>query len=566
MKLITIGTSRDAYVRLNSKYASPIHAELLLLDNGDILLTDKRGNNGTFVQDRPVEPGKEISVRRGDKIRFADVYLDWNQVPQIQPVDLTKVKGVYGIGSNFRNKFQLTGATVSRYHATFKEMKNGKWFIRDHSRNGTTLNGNRLAPEMDYRVKANDVIVCGGVPCPNPVQSSPWGMVWKVAAAVAAVVAIVFGIRALIDDVGINPKFEDMTTASALVYGQYHYTAKIVDDPFVGVIPNWPTEFCFSKDPKTEEVVIMATNSLVSERTARVTSSTSSIGYTGTAFFVSKDGKMVTNRHVAAPWLDKENIDEVSGEINQQMMLLRNEQIDINELTISDVKYVIKEIAEDEEGFLDIIDQKFVYLIYYYLYKTYWKSDRGVLINEIKRFNSYIMRFKNSPIEVSGKMDYIGVAITNHKYSSVLEFDRCTVLSVSENPEIDLAIMQLNSNVLPPSVKFYYDLNKCVMNPKDIKVQGKTYYSAGYPKGYLLGLDNLNGGLQPTMHEVKVSKLPGEYDIQLQGEVIGGCSGSPICDRRGRLVGVVWGKSSLVTTMSLGVHAKYVKEMNDKIY
>lgn len=546
MKLITIGTSRDASIRLSSKYASPIHAELLLLDNGDILLTDKNSNNGTFVQDKRIEPNRDISVRRGDKICFADVYLDWNHVPQMQIADPVKVKGVYGVGSNFRNKYQLTGATVSRYHATFKEMRNGQWFIRDHSRNGTTINGVRLSPEMDYRVKAKDVIVCGGVPCPNPVPSAPIGVVGKIAAVAVVVVAIVFGVKEI-----VVPSFEDMSTASVMVYGQYHYVAKLKDDPFVGIIPGWPTEFNFVVNPKTQEVEMLTSHFLVSDKSSYGVTKDETIGYTGTAFFVSNDGKMITNRHVAQPWYEGVNDKAVVSEINQKMIEFRNDAFDINELR---TYYDYEDLKNTQLGSL-----------IYYILKKIEIEDKDEFFNEISRFNGYFMRFKNSAVEISGELDYIGVAITGHKYSSALEFDRCTVLSVSENSEIDLAMLQLNSNMLPPSVKFVYDINKCEINPKKLKVQEKTYYSIGYDGG-LMGLDNLNGGLQPTLHEVKVSKLPGEYNFQLQGEVIGGCSGSPICDRKGHLIGVVWGKSTYVTTMTVGVHAKYVKEMYDRIY
>ena len=192
MKLITIGSSKLANIKLKSSFVSSLHAEILLLDNGDIILTDKGSKNGTYVQNQRVEPEKDITVRRGDSIRFADVYLDWNMIPTMPVLDPTKVKGVYGVGSNFRNKYQLVGGTVSRFHATFKEMKNGQWFIRDHSRNGTTLNGVRLTPEMDYRVKAKDVIVCGGVPCTNPVPGGSNGLIWKLAVAAVVVVGLAF--------------------------------------------------------------------------------------------------------------------------------------------------------------------------------------------------------------------------------------------------------------------------------------------------------------------------------------------------------------------------------------
>ncbi len=554
MKLITIGSSKLANIKLKSSFVSSLHAEILLLDNGDIILTDKGSKNGTYVQNQRVEPEKDITVRRGDSIRFADVYLDWNMIPTMPVLDPTKVKGVYGVGSNFRNKYQLVGGTVSRFHATFKEMKNGQWFIRDHSRNGTTINGVRLTPEMDYRVKAKDVIVCGGVPCTNPVPGGSNGLIWKLAVAAVVVVGLAFGIKELIGNGGFGktPKPEDMITGSALVYGAYHYTVTLDDDPFIGIIPDWPQKYEFGRDNLKGGVFLKNTMNATMTKSDKeyIAEHWEPFSYFGTAFFISEDGRMATNRHVATPWYGVENDYEVSNEIKQQMILLRNNAFTINELrTYRDLE--------------NLNDTPLGSLIYMYLTNY---VDESQILNEIQRFNGYIMRYKNSSVRISGERDYIGVAITNHKYSTYLEFDRCTVVKVSDNPEIDLAIMQMNSGALPASVKFVYDLDKCLMNPKDLKPQTKTYWSIGYPSGIMLGLDNLNGGMQPTIHEVKVSKLPGEYTFQLQGENIGGCSGSPICDRKGHLIGVIWGKSTKLATGSYGVHAKYVKEMNDKIY
>ena len=47
MKLITIGSSQNATIRLDSSFVSSLHAEIILIDNGDIILTDRNSRNGT---------------------------------------------------------------------------------------------------------------------------------------------------------------------------------------------------------------------------------------------------------------------------------------------------------------------------------------------------------------------------------------------------------------------------------------------------------------------------------------------------------------------------------------
>ena len=72
MKLIVIGSNNNCQIKLDSQFVSGYHAEILLLDNGEILLTDKGSKNGTYLNDQRLQPNKDIPVKRGDSIRIAD--------------------------------------------------------------------------------------------------------------------------------------------------------------------------------------------------------------------------------------------------------------------------------------------------------------------------------------------------------------------------------------------------------------------------------------------------------------------------------------------------------------
>ena len=127
MKLLVIGNDSNCHIRLSSPFVSSYHAELLLLDNGEILLTDKGSRNGTYLNDQRLQPNKDIPVKRGDVIRFADQLLDWQNIPSMPMPDLSKIKEMRGIGTNFRNKHQLQGDKVSRFHATLTKKNDKKW-------------------------------------------------------------------------------------------------------------------------------------------------------------------------------------------------------------------------------------------------------------------------------------------------------------------------------------------------------------------------------------------------------------------------------------------------------
>ena len=105
MKLIRIGRAQNSDIALQSPYVSSNHAEIVLLDNGDILLIDS-SSNGTFLSGVRVTPGVEVPIRRGDQVTFADTPLDWNQVPSVE-VPPT-VKRIINIGSNNRNNVRIS--------------------------------------------------------------------------------------------------------------------------------------------------------------------------------------------------------------------------------------------------------------------------------------------------------------------------------------------------------------------------------------------------------------------------------------------------------------------------
>ena len=182
----------------------------------------------------------------------------------------------------------------------------------------------------------------------------------------------------------------------------------------------------------------------------------------------------------------------------------------------------------------------------------------------ISQISSLISGYKESPIEITGIHDYIAVGYADHNYNSIDEFERCTVLAESEDDEIDLAILQLNNKQTPATINKIVDISKATTDVKKVSPLEEAYYYIGYPLGTSLNLDNSDGGLQPRLNEVKVSRVPGRYEFDLQGEVFGGASGSPILDKNGHLIGVV-NKSIRYTTMSKGVLAKHAKDLFDKI-
>lgn len=493
MRLLKVGRDSNCDIVLHSDKASALHAEITILNNGDILLEDKNSRNGTFVMNRPIKPGTQVSIKRGDAIRFGDVELIWNQIPM--PEDLSNYKAVYGIGTSMRNDIQIAGNTASRYHATLKIDRKGKAFLQDHSKNGSTINGERLNPGQTRQIKRGDSVVCGGVPV-NLAQFIPSNNLSKIIGIAATIAILVVGGWAAWKYIPWNNSITPVTTqamenASACVYGGYYYEINVKDDPFKNVIKGWPDKWYMGIGPNGKLQVNTTTDGL------------SPLGYTGTAFFISKDGEMGTNRHIAVPWEYRDADDEEN--IRQQMEKAR----------------------QATSGNL-------YELLAYNVMTGALSADDA---------NAWLRRYQNSPLEISGKHAFFGIGLTGSKVNNQIDLQQAQVIAESGDPKKDVALIRLNSRKTPDYIVkmgAIYDIEHARVDERSLKPQDEELTIIGYPMGETVANETFDGKeLRPTIHKASLSKTPDDNQIQIQAVGIGGQSGSPVIDKSHRLVGVL---------------------------
>lgn len=522
MRLLKIGRDASCDIVLHSDKVSSLHAEITLMNSGDILLEDKGSRNGTFIQNQAIKPGKAVNVRRGDAIRFGDVELQWGQIPM--PEDNSAYKAIYGIGSHFNNDIQISGGTVSRYHATIKVGRDNKVYIVDHSKNGTTVDGRKIAPNNPYRIKKSSAVVCGGVPVnlkTTPIMwpSQVWKTVLTVAVSILILVGVGFGIYKFVPSG--KPSLKALQNATACVAGQYYIELTFKDDPFVGKVNGWPEKWVFGI-PKNATSYQLAMGTLTGVEI-------SPIPYTGTAFFISKDGELGTNRHIACPWEylsndDKENIRQTM----QKFFESRN-------------TFLIKKV-----------------LIPAILQGALSQEDAQAWYN----------RLQKSDYDISGSFEYLGVALTGTNITTVADLLACQVIAESGDEEKDVALLRLNSKRTPEDIVKggFYDIENARIDETSLIPQEDELTTIGYPSQYGISLSERIGKgseLMPTVHRTYISKTPGDNQFQIQSNVVGGQSGSPIVDKNYRLVGVVWG-SHRGTEVAFGCNIKHLRDLYDK--
>lgn len=186
--------------------------------------------------------------------------LQWAHVPLID--NNAKYKAIVNIGTNFRNEIVITGNYASRFHATVKIYKDGKAFLSDSgSKNGTKVNGTKLQPGKEVRIKRGDNVICGDVDITEQLKSYlPAPFPWLKTLAAVAAAAVLVGVAALI----FMPKepciicgekgckghpAQDFRPAVVYVRACYHYVITFEDNPMPEY---WDGKFVLRNDADQE--------------------------------------------------------------------------------------------------------------------------------------------------------------------------------------------------------------------------------------------------------------------------------------------------------------------------
>ena len=494
MKLIVIGSNSNSHIRLNSQFVSGYHAELLLLDNGEILLTDKGSKNGTYINDQRLQPNKDIPIKRGDTVRFADQLLDWRSVPALPMPDFSKIKEMRGIGTNFRNKHQLQGERVSRFHATLTKKSDKNWYIQDHSKNGTTVNGKAIPSNQDIKLKKGDKILCAGVPVPNPCGEGKPINYRRIITTLSIILLICggsYGIYSLKGCQGgkpviISPKpmtdqeiYSKYKNSTVLLIGYYYYKVSAGNLDLSKL--DLPTEVVISNGK------LKAVNGQRSNMNL----------YTGTGFYISEDGKIVTNLHIVRPWLFDKELSLISDQYKIFMASAASENPALNAFT--------------------------------------------------------------AQIKVEGVLAYIGM-IPNGAYFSDENLKQCREFIAHDNIDKDVAILQLETKKLPVSNCSIVDINQAIVNDSEIQV-GSHIYTMGFPFGLTLQDLKSPNGIQLLGHGGSITQECTKYSFGFDAASYGGASGSPIFNDKGQLIGVLNAGISKSQGFNYAIKASHVIEL-----
>lgn len=280
---------------------------------------------------------------------------------------------------------------------------------------------------------------------------------------------------------------------------------------------------------------------------------------TGTGFIISKDGEIITNRHVVSP------TDE-----NYQTELYNYIQKNINRISENAQKY-----NDSIESLRTYYRENSLYISYYDKENLEGKFDFLVQRKNICLTSINILKnvdYSNSSIKFVS--NNLGIAFNDTYVTDTDDLQECVLVKQSEKENVDLALIQTKSKIFnkPPSeILNFKDNNPNIFenpneNPeRDIKKPVKInsdVYMIGYNRGFALA--NTKQGIKSQFTIGKVSQENDSEKILYTIPTLEGSSGSPIIDKWGNLVAVNFAKIIDSQSFSFGIPVYNVKQFYEE--
>jgi len=268
----------------------------------------------------------------------------------------------------------------------------------------------------------------------------------------------------------------------------------------------------------------------------------------GTGFFVDNYGRILTNRHVVAPEVNKEQVrNNINLILSGYAGYIEALQDSMNQRYSAIQDYAQQTVYQDEYG---------------NSYTTLTDNDIAELRQEVSDLKAQYEEAENVKNEVKRNiMNYnfniklhteFGIAYDNSIIKSWADFlkNPCNLLRVSDDVNSDLALLQLKSKTTPTG-KYIYNVDQQLAETSDQLQINQPVYMIGFNHG--VALANTNNGIRAQFTTGTITQQPDGNRMIYSIPAMQGSSGAPIVDEYGHLVAVNFAGSNGSDNFNFGI-------------
>lgn len=317
-RTIRIGKSQENNFVINNPTVSRNHAELVVADdNCHAVLRDLGSKNGTFVNGVRIDKDKPKEIDRTSQLRFGSENTSLSAIISGTKVIVPHLSNNGKvIGRNADCQIRMNYDDVSKRHAILTKRADGTIYIEDlNSSNGTFVNGERITSRILNKgdrvtITRNHELNWESIYSPTPAIPSSKSKSKRIVPIAAAIIVVIFiGIYIWNNRSWSKERiYSEYNSAVCWVYTQYGYKVFVDGEDFTSTL-------CRLCDIEDNEFIYLADEELKS----------GCLEAQGTAFFITDDGKLATNLHIARPWLYSNDINNIENGVNRIIALLATE-------------------------------------------------------------------------------------------------------------------------------------------------------------------------------------------------------------------------------------------------